>query len=508
MSQRSIRYALLSLITVAGCLTAVTVSASAVSRPGVPTGVRVASATPKSITFTANVDPHTSKYIVYASLNRADVNYSNLNKPSKTRHEASASHPSVTIGRLGYTTDAYYYRMAAKNSSGFAVSKIAEAHVAPQQPSNVALDTPDGSSTGLALTWGTQTALGFQIEQAQDRSFTKGRKVYTLHGLGTEFTPYGLSKGTGYCLRVRAINGGSKSPYSSVQCGSFNGNELPIRVLTYNVLHKQFDGTKESGNTIAPWSKRLPGIVSLIKGAKPDVMSINEASDYVVQGKTRSIDTIEAKLPAYSLAKTEPFPNPQNPRTGNYIMYKTSEFTAINDRADGDTRYWTISPTNWAAYQILESKATGARFLMVSVHLSHGPNSVDQKRASETRTLLAQAHDYDQNHGGIPIVYAGDFNSYTGTDPANLDTPEQLIRSEHIGDSLISAQKRTNTKYGSVNEYKRVASTSGRIIDHVFGEAGVSFRNWTQLLNLSHGKFVGVIPSDHNPVVADISIAY
>jgi endonuclease/exonuclease/phosphatase family metal-dependent hydrolase len=264
-----------------------------------------------------------------------------------------------------------------------------------------------------------------------------------------------------------------------------------------------FDGTKESGNTIAPWSKRLPGIVSLIKGAKPDVMSINEASDYVVEGKRRSIDSIKAKLQGYALAKTEPFPKPQNPRTGNYILYKTSKFTAV-----GTPGYWTISSKNWVAYQILQSKATRAQFLMISVHLSHGPNSVDQKRGAETRTLLSQAHDFDQNHGNIPIVYAGDFNSFTGTDPSNLDTPEQLLRAEHVGDALVSAQKRTNTQYGSVNEYKRVASKTGRIIDHVFGEAGVSFRNWTQLLKLKHGKFVGVIPSDHNPVVADISIAY
>jgi endonuclease/exonuclease/phosphatase family metal-dependent hydrolase len=503
VSPRNIRCAVLALIVVAGCVSAVPAGAAPAVRPGVPTGVRVASATPRSITFSANTDPHTKQYIVYVSLKMSDVNYANLNKPSKTRHQASSTKPSVTVGRLGYTTAVYYYRMAAKNSSGFAVSKVAEAHVSPPKPSNLALQTPGGNKSGLAITWGTQNALGFQIEQAEDRTFSKGRKIYTLHGLGTEFTPYGLSKGTGYYLRVRATNGASKSPYSSPQFGVFNGNELPIRVLTYNVLHKMFDGTKESGNTIAPWSKRLPGIVSLIKGAKPDVMSINEASDYVVEGKRRSIDSIKAKLQGYALAKTEPFPKPQNPRTGNYILYKTSKFTAV-----GTPGYWTISSKNWVAYQILQSKATRAQFLMISVHLSHGPNSVDQKRGAETRTLLSQAHDFDQNHGNIPIVYAGDFNSFTGTDPSNLDTPEQLLRAEHVGDSLVSAQKRTNTQYGSVNEYKRVASKTGRIIDHVFGEAGVSFRNWTQLLKLKHGKFVGVIPSDHNPVVADISIAY
>jgi hypothetical protein len=32
--------------------------------------------------------------------------------------------------------------------------------------------------------------------------------------------------------------------------------------------------------------------------------------------------------------------------------------------------------------------------------------------------------------------------------------------------------------------------------------------SWSQLLNLSHGEFTGVIPSDHNPVVANLEFPY
>jgi hypothetical protein len=59
-----------------------------------------------------------------------------------------------------------------------------------------------------------------------------------------------------------------------------------------------------------------------------------------------------------------------------------------------------------------------------------------------------------------------------------------------------------------VNGYYRKPNRSGRVIDHVFGEPGVALQTWHQLLNVKHGKFVGTIPSDHNPVVVGLSFQY
>jgi hypothetical protein len=36
----------------------------------------------------------------------------------------------------------------------------------------------------------------------------------------------------------------------------------------------------------------------------------------------------------------------------------------------------------------------------------------------------------------------------------------------------------------------------------------VAVRRWEMRLNLTAGSFVGVIPSDHNPVVADVVLPY
>jgi hypothetical protein len=77
-----------------------------------------------------------------------------------------------------------------------------------------------------------------------------------------------------------------------------------------------------------------------------------------------------------------------------------------------------------------------------------------------------------------------------------------------VGDALVAAQSRRNTQYGSVNDYTPVPSHSGRIIDHVFGEAGVAMRTWKQVMDLKHGRWPGTIPSDHNPILVGLSVQY
>ena len=42
----------------------------------------------------------------------------------------------------------------------------------------------------------------------------------------------------------------------------------------------------------------------------------------------------------------------------------------------------------------------------------------------------------------------------------------------------------------------------------MYAPAGVAVRGWALALKLSDGKFVGAIPSDHNPLVADVVLPY
>jgi hypothetical protein len=66
----------------------------------------------------------------------------------------------------------------------------------------------------------------------------------------------------------------------------------------------------------------------------------------------------------------------------------------------------------------------------------------------------------------------------------------------------------TNQRYNSANLYLRTPPAAGQSIDHIYAPAGVAVRSWQVVLTLVNGRFVGVIPSDHNPVVSDLIFPY
>ena len=105
----------------------------------------------------------------------------------------------------------------------------------------------------------------------------------------------------------------------------------------------------------------------------------------------------------------------------------------------------------------------------------------------------------------MPVIYLGDFNSHEGH---ALDGPGVVMRAAGVADADEVAQALSNRRYNSANQYLRSPVQGHWDIDHVYAPAGVAVRGWALGLNLTAGTFVGAIPSDHNPVVADVTLPY
>jgi endonuclease/exonuclease/phosphatase family metal-dependent hydrolase len=505
------RRVLLAPLALASCLAATNAASATTPRLGKPAGIRVAATTPSSFTVTVRPAARAKRYFVLASADEDDLTDAALGRASATRVQQAASHPTITVSGLGYTAAPYFYRVETRNGSQTETSQIHQTHLQPAVPSDLAAITTRIGSHGLALTWGGGDAARFTVEQATDSSMHTDLRRYTLDGDATQFTPYGLATGTTYYFRVRASNGTARSSYSPVVSANFTGAEQPLRVMTYNVLHMQFDGTKENGTTIAPWSQRLPKAVALIKSAKPDVISIQEADDWFSHDpKKLQIDPLASALSSdYTLFSCDGsgLRYPYRYRTGNYLLYRTAEFSRVGygRKIRMSTKHTSVSTMYWACATTLQNVTSGAQFTVVATHLIHGKDVKDARRTREMDRMIAGAHLY-QHH--LPIIYAGDFNSFSAPGSPLLDTPEQHMRANFLSDALVAAQTRSNTQYASMNGYRRVPSQTGRIIDHIAADPGVATTGWSQLLNLHDGHFVGVIPSDHNPVVADLVVQY
>lgn len=496
--------ALAALATVA-CVAAVPASATAAPRLAKPSGVHVAAVSGTSITVTAHRLTNAHRYRLFASTTQSDLYVVNLKSKRTSRHVASAAKPRVRVSGLKFTTAVYYYRLVAVAGSKVRYSTILSVRLRPRTPTNLHITN---DSTGTYLTWSSGVATGFDIAQGTDRELKKGRRDYTMRGQGTQFTPPSLTKGAIYYFRVRAKNGSAVSAYSaSPVSATVATSQQPLTVMTYNVLHSLPDGTVLGGETVAPWTtQREAGVVSFVRQANPDVIGIQEGGGWVTSvqgfGGVRQVDSLTAALgPDYSLAYTETLPSQHGYfRTGNYILFRNSSYAAV-----GAGGHWFLDSSTTAAYQMLQNTSTGAMFLFVAPHLMVGTGaSYDLMRENETRTLVQLAR---AQAGGRRIIYAGDFNSYLSAKHPD-DGPGRAMRSAGVVDGLLAAQSRANQKFNSANQYLRTPPQDSVSIDHIFAEPGVSFSTWSELLNLSQGQLVGVIPSDHNPVVSAVTVPY
>ena len=274
-----------------------------------------------------------------------------------------------------------------------------------------------------------------------------------------------------------------------------------VRVMNFNILRATEDGRARDGGSISPWSKRRPKVAALIRQSKAGVVTVQEAGTLVSRYKRQVVDLVNELGSPYRLAYTEIPPREAgSTHIGIYVLYRSDLF-----RAPKHGNHFSLGHAKYAAWQVLVHRATGRKILFVSVHLSNGAGATaDQVRGDETRILVDKVA---QLAHGNPVVIGGDFNSYPPRPAHNeYDTPGEVMRAANYVDGYNLAGKKVNSKYNTANHYLRRpphADCGCLHVDHVWysDTARASVSAWKELLHLRNGEFIGVIPSDHNPIV-------
>jgi endonuclease/exonuclease/phosphatase family metal-dependent hydrolase len=476
-------------------------STQSASAAGFSGGTRTVQVTSSSITVAPTTAWASGSYRILASTRRSDLKLSRLKKAKKSSRTTQSV---LTLAGLRYTMAPYYYRVQAKRGSSYAYSKVRTVYLRPPTPG---LRVINSATSGLALVWSGASATRYVVIQAEDPTMVDGRRAVSLDPRLRQYTPLDLVPGRQYWFQVQAYNGPTASLPSAAVSAVPASAGVDVRAMTYNVLRVKKDGSYSSGNRIAPWSQRKAGVVALIRRADPDILALQEASDWVgpVKGP-RMADDLRSTLGSstWSLARTEVPPWELSYfRTGRYILYKTSVFSAV-----GEGGHWNLGNLRFAAYQILQHRSTGARVLVLSVHLEFGNYSraKDALRQQQTKVLLDKVRSYLANRP-MPVLYLGDFNSHEYR--SNIfDGPGRVFRPAFINDSDEVAPVAINRSLNSSNKYARVAPRTGAHVDHIYVPPGVGVRRFEVVAALSGGRYVGVIPSDHNPVTTDVVLPY
>ncbi len=252
---------------------------------------------------------------------------------------------------------------------------------------------------------------------------------------------------------------------------------------TYNL---RYDNPNDSGNL---WIDRAPFVAALIRFHDFDIFGTQE-------GLKNQLDDITNELPQYA-HYGRGRDDGKDKGEHSAIFYKKDEFKLLEE---GD--FW-LSQTpgepslGWDAtccnrvcsWVYLQHKQSEKRFYFFNAHYDH---QGVQARKESSKLILEKIKDIA---GKEPAIFTGDLNGSHST--------EWYLSIENSG-ILKDTYKEVEHPYANNASFNGFGSSmeSKDIIDHIFITKHFTVSKWGVLTDTYYGKF----PSDHFPVLAEISI--
>lgn len=285
-----------------------------------------------------------------------------------------------------------------------------------------------------------------------------------------------------------------------------------FRAMTYNTLSgargvSAFPRVRASEISFA---NRLPVLAEWILDARPDVLGMQE-NEPMAAPVLRPLRGLLPLLKGYAAVQDD---------CDVPILYRTSVFRAVDSGFRELSRKRLVRNGTWAR---LEHRATGAEVMVANTHLDPGDSdAAKRQRVVELEALVDWVAE--ANTDGLPLVVLGDLNT-----PDNRDADGRIKRmdplygaglrnSADVAEAILTKVPGATT-YGGVGaevdgtwRYGAIRRT-GRAIDYIWVDPaarvlGYQVYTGPKLRTVDGAAFFpgDVVPSDHCPVVADLSL--
>ena len=311
-----------------------------------------------------------------------------------------------------------------------------------------------------------------------------------------------------------------------------------VKVASYNISNLAFDS--QAAGDHAVWKKRRPVIRKQILAQRLDVVGLQEANQSsiyptsVSYGVNQYMDLLSAlTLNGGHYALTNEYAyNCVKPASTYKCVYQdrgASQDTRIMYNTDtvsmesqGSLLFRAQSPGNprYLAWAIFKLNSNGREFLFTNTHLTPSSSPVRQAQWDEAIDLT------NSLKADRAVIAVGDYNTSKYADYAATYLPK--MKAAGYGD-VLNQQYATNPvknpRAATVNNawinsfngfrrniaqysYSTQRTKTGNNIDWVFASNDLVVKNWSVVVPLdSTGLAIaGVIPSDHNEVVATLAL--
>ncbi len=530
---------LTSLTAYSAALTASTVAAPAYA---VPTGLKstTTAATSVSMSWSPVANAPEYRVQVYSKPDMSDSIYRRFTGASGVIYGLTPE--------TAYSARVRVIGTAGENLSAYSASVTFRTPVDPYP-------TPTGFSATSTyrtanLTWNpVPNAPGYRLAIATkpDMSNAEWRRY-----AGTNTAEIrGLNQLTTYYFQVRVIDdaGTALSAYTPVLNVATKAVPPappalanPLTAASYNVMCANCASEGDENPNSRPWSERRSAVVNNIKSKMPDIIGIQEASQGWLNepGQVGGLSQFEDLLQRLNAAgakyaisntkrnncvdattPTDCVYADQGASKGTRIFYNPATVEIVKTGSQALPQASVPENPRFFAWAIAKQKSTGKQFFFGDTHLStskaDGFYELRKQQAEAIVGVIKQA-----NPAGLPVLMTGDLNSSKWQKPSNA--PYDVFTNFGLVDPLgndywqdfpsmaATAEKRINTHLDSWNGFATLApavgntAANGSYIDYIL-TSKMRVSQWETVANVdSAGNFVGIIPSDHNMIVATVGL--
>lgn len=253
------------------------------------------------------------------------------------------------------------------------------------------------------------------------------------------------------------------------------------KIMTFNLRQNvESDGDNA-------WPYRTTAVAEVIRRHDADIIGIQE-------GLHDMLMDLESLLPEYAWIGE----GREGGEKGEYtaIFYKKSKWSAgksghfsLSETPEQlGVKSWNTSHTRMCSWVTLKSQ-TGSEFAAFNTHLDHISDEAQQKGMELIRARIKEFRDQT----GLPVVLTGDFNVY----------PEHAVITglEREGyRNAYSVLHQENQEVGATVHHF-LGGESGEPIDYIFVSPDLQIHQ----LRVDRELYEGRYPSDHYPVIAEVS---
>jgi endonuclease/exonuclease/phosphatase family metal-dependent hydrolase len=264
--------------------------------------------------------------------------------------------------------------------------------------------------------------------------------------------------------------------------------DAPLRVMTFNIRYDN------PGDGINAWPNRKDWVGSLIRFHDADVIGVQEAL-------LRQLTDLDARLPGFARVGVG---RADGKTGGEYsaIFYRTDRLALLDSgtfwlsetpEVPG-SKGWDTNIERVATWARLRDRRSGCTWLQLNTHFDH----IGERARQEGARLIRRRMKALAN--GRPVIMTGDLNAEPTSVPYRVLTRDTITDGvAPLLDGYVVSRTGNYGPTGSWNAFKAIEPN--RRIDYVLVSSPLAVTRHAILPDMWDGRF----PSDHLPVLADVS---